>query len=173
MAKLTLEGGEVLEVGRDGDAESRIDVPATAEQSSVEYVEVRPLGELGKPLGGADEASSRLRALLEAQRALGGCADLESVVTVLGDVALALVPRATHATVALAEGGTERPAALVTVATRVRGEGGRPAAPSGQLPLTRSVMQKVVRERAAVLAVDAPNESFSSESMLGANIQST
>ena len=45
MAKLTLEGGEVLEVGRDGDAESRIDVPATAEQSSVEYVEVRPLGD--------------------------------------------------------------------------------------------------------------------------------
>jgi len=173
MAKLTLEGGEVLEVGREGDAESRIDVPATPEQSSVEYVEVRPLGELGKPLGGPEEASSRLRALLEAQRALGACADLESVVTVLGDVALALVPRATHATVALAEAGSERPAALVTVATRVRGEGGRPAAPSGQLPLTRTVMQKVVRERAAVLAVDAPNESFSSESMLGANIQST
>src|SRR6478752_7107680 len=124
MAKLTLEGGEVLEVGRDGDAESRIDVPATPEQSSVEYVEVRPLGELGKRLGGPDEASGRLRALLEAQRAVGGATDLESVVTVLGDVALALVPRATHATVALVEAGGERPTALVTVATRVRGEGG-------------------------------------------------
>jgi len=173
MAKLTLEGGEVLEVGREDDDGNRIDVKAAPEPSSVEYVEVRPLGELGKAWGGSDPASSGLRALLQAQRALGACTDLEGVVTVLGDVALSLVPRATHATVALAEASAEHPTALVTVATRVRGEGGRPAAPAAQLPLTRSVMQKVVRERAAVLAVDAPNESFSSESMLGANIQST
>src|SRR6187399_727315 len=112
MAKLTLEGGEVLEVGREGDETSRIDVPAAPEPSSVEYVEVRPLGELGKAKAGADPSSSGLKALLEAQRALGACTDLEQVVTVLGDVALALVPRATHATVALAEGGAERPAAL-------------------------------------------------------------
>ena len=173
MAKLTLEGGEVLEVGREGDDGDRIDVPAAPDPSSVEYVEVRPLDELGKAKAGADPGAGSLRALLEAQRALGACTDLEGVVTVLGDVALALVPRATHATVALAEAGAEGPPSLVTVATRVRGEGGRPAAPAAQLPLTRSVMQKVVRERAAVLAVDAPNESFSSESMLGANIQST
>src|SRR6187399_3047165 len=113
MAKLTLEGGEVLEVGREGDDDgSRIDVKAAPDPSSVEYVEVRPLGELGKAKAFADPTSGSLRALLEAQRALGACTDLEGVVTVLGDVALALVPRATHATVALAEGGAERPAAL-------------------------------------------------------------
>ncbi|HEV8549867.1 MAG TPA: sigma 54-interacting transcriptional regulator [Polyangiaceae bacterium] len=173
MAKLTLEGGEVLEVGKSGDEESRIDVPAAPEPSSLEFVEVRPLGELGQAIGGPDEASIRLRALLEAQRALGACTDLESVVTVLADAALSLVPRATHASVALSESGEGGAATLVTVATRVRGEGGQPGAPGGPLPLTRSVVQKVVRERAAVLAVDAPNESFSSESMLGANIKST
>src|SRR5690606_10594113 len=39
--------------------------------------------------------------------------------------------------------------------------------------LTRSVFRKVLRERAAVLAADAPSETFSSESLLGANIKST
>jgi len=41
------------------------------------------------------------------------------------------------------------------------------------VPITRSVFRKVVRERAAVLAADAPTESFSSESLLGASIRST
>jgi transcriptional regulator with GAF, ATPase, and Fis domain len=41
------------------------------------------------------------------------------------------------------------------------------------VPATRSVARKVVRERAAVLAADAPSESFSSESLLGASIRST
>jgi Nif-specific regulatory protein len=62
---------------------------------------------------------------------------------------------------------------LTTVATRVRGPDGRPRAPDAPIPLTRSVAKKVVRERTAVLAADAPSETFSSESLLGANIRST
>ena len=169
MARLTLEDGEVLEVGGEGD--DRIEVPAEPEPSSVEFVEVRPLGELTRAAPAPEAENGRLRALLEVQRAVGACADLEGVVTALADAALGLVPRATHATVALMESGSERPS-LVTVATRVRVAGGQPGAPAGPLPLTRSVMQKVVRERAAVLAVDA-GASFNSESLLGANIQST
>jgi Nif-specific regulatory protein len=37
----------------------------------------------------------------------------------------------------------------------------------------QAFIRKVIRERAAVLAADAPKESFSSESLLGASIQST
>jgi Nif-specific regulatory protein len=171
---LELESGDELELGGQGAEATRLRVTFAAEPSSTQIVEVRPLGELGREVGGPDEASGRLKALLEAQRALGACEDLESVVTVLADAALAQVPRATHATVALYESDERRPAAaLVTVVTRVRGKDGRPMAPAGPLPLTRSVLLKVVRERAAVLAVDAPSETFSSESMLGANIQST
>ncbi|HEY3496310.1 MAG TPA: sigma 54-interacting transcriptional regulator, partial [Polyangiaceae bacterium] len=139
-----------------------------------EFVEVRPIGDLHTRVGAPDEAAERLKGLLEAQRALGAATDLESVVTVLADAALGLVPRATHATVALCERGDEKGRnALVSVVTRVRGRDGRPAAPPEQVPITRSIAKKVVRERAAVLAVDAPSEAFSSESLLGANIQST
>jgi Nif-specific regulatory protein len=168
-----LEPGDELELGGHAGQGTRLRVSFEAEPSSTQIVELRPLGELGRELGAPDEATLRLRALLEAQRALGACEDLESVVTVLADAALAQVPRATHATVALYENDERRPAALATVVTRVRGTDGRPGAPAGPLPVTRSVLLKVVRERAAVLAVDAPNAAFSSESMLGANIQST
>jgi len=173
-AELELESGDELELGAQGSEGTRLRVSFAAEPSSTQIVEVRPLGELGKEIGRPDEASLRLRALLEAQRALGACEDLESVVTVLADAALAQVPRATHATVALYENdGNAKAAALATVVTRVRGADGRPGAPAGPLPVTRGVLLKVVRERAAVLAVDAPSAAFSSESMLGANIQST
>jgi Nif-specific regulatory protein len=170
---MELESGDELELGGQGSDGARLCVTFASEPSSSQIVEVRPLGELGREIGGPDEASMRLRALLEAQRALGACEDLESVVTVLADTALGQVPRATHATVALYASDDQRAAALVTVLTRVRGADGRPGAPAGPLPITRSVLLKVVRERAAVLAVDAPSETFSSESMLGANIQST
>ena len=55
----------------------------------------------------------------------------------------------------------------VPVLTRVRGE-----ATIGAIPITRSVFRKVVQERAAVLAADAPAE-VGSASLLGAQIRST
>ena len=54
--------------------------------------------------------------------------------------------------------------------TRVRGQDG-PA--SGPIPITRSVFRKVISERAAVLAADAPSEVGESESLMGAQIRST
>jgi transcriptional regulator with GAF, ATPase, and Fis domain len=168
-----LTSGDVIELGGEGDLGTALRFRFEPDAEPAEIVELRPLGELHARVGAPDEAAERLRSLLEAQRALGAAPDLESVVTVLADAALGLVPRATHASVALCEGGDRGTAALVTVVTRVRGEGGRPGAPPGPVPITRSVAKKVVRERAAVLAVDAASETFSSESLLGANIQST
>jgi Nif-specific regulatory protein len=54
--------------------------------------------------------------------------------------------------------------------TRVRGQD----APSpSAIPITRSVFRKVVSERAAVVAADAPREVGQSESLMGAEIRST
>jgi len=61
----------------------------------------------------------------------------------------------------------------VPVMTRVRAPGGEGAAPSGPVPITRSVFRKVVGERAAVLAADAPRDVGQSESLMGASIRST
>jgi Nif-specific regulatory protein len=168
-----LENGDVLELGGQGAAGTTLRFRFEPEPEPAEIVELRPIDDLHTRLGAPDDAADRLRRLLEAQRALGAAPDLESVVTVLADAALGLVPRATHATVALAEGGERGAHTLVTVVTRVRGHDGRPDAPSAEVPVTRSVAKKVIRERAAVLAVDARNEAFSSESLLGTDIEST
>jgi transcriptional regulator with GAF, ATPase, and Fis domain len=169
-----LESGDVLALGSDDAEGVRLCVRFEPEGEPDQIVEVRPLGELGRAAGSLDDAADRLRALLSAQRALGGASDLDEVVTVLADAALELVPRSTHATVALCEEDAEgKPGPIMTVVTRVRGPGGKPGAPVGPVPATRSVARKVVRERAAVLAADAPSESFSSESLLGASIRST
>jgi transcriptional regulator with GAF, ATPase, and Fis domain len=169
-----LEPGDVLWLGRDDEQGVRIRLRFEPDAEPEQIVEVRPFGELGQAVGTPDDAAERLRALLSAQRALGAATNLEQVVTVLADAALELVPRATHATVALCENDAQGcPGPIVTVATRVRGAGNKPGAPVGPVPATRSVARKVVRERAAVLAADAPSESFSSESLLGASIRST
>ena len=54
--------------------------------------------------------------------------------------------------------------------TRVRGQD---APSSSPIPITRSVFRKVVTERAAVVAADAPSEVGNSESLMGAQIRST
>jgi Nif-specific regulatory protein len=76
-------------------------------------------------------------------------------------------------TVVLRDDADSDGSGYVPVLTRVRGENGAGRAPGGAVPVTHSVFRKVVRERAAVLAADAPSESFSSESLLGASIRST
>jgi Nif-specific regulatory protein len=57
--------------------------------------------------------------------------------------------------------------------TRVRLPEGGSGAPPGVVPISRSVYRKVVQERAAVLAADAPKEVGQSESLMGASIRST
>jgi transcriptional regulator with GAF, ATPase, and Fis domain len=169
-----LEQGDVLALGGEDEQAVRLRVRFEPDVEPDQIVELRPLGELGRAVGAPDDAAERLRALLGAQRALGAASDLDQVVTVLADAALELVPRATHATVALCEDDAAgRAGPIVTVVTRVREPGQKPGAPVGPVPATRSVARKVVRERAAVLAADAPSESFSSESLLGASIRST
>jgi transcriptional regulator with GAF, ATPase, and Fis domain len=169
-----LSPGDELLLGSGDEQGVRLCVRFEPDAEPEQIVEVRPFGELGQAVGTPDDAAARLRALLSAQRALGAASNLEQVVTVLADAALELVPRATHATVALCENDADgSPGPIVTAATRVRGAGQKPGPPVGPVPATRSVARKVVRERAAVLAADAPSESFSSESLLGASIRST
>jgi Nif-specific regulatory protein len=172
---MELESGDLLELGGSGELGASLKVSFELESEHVEIVESRPMATLGTEPGTPGEATERLRKILSAQRALGAARDLENVVAALAEAALDLVPGATHATVALTdgEGRAKHLDTLTTVATRVRGPDGRPRAPDAPIPLTRSVAKKVVRERTAVLAADAPSETFSSESLLGANIRST
>jgi len=172
----TLAPGDVILLGGlDGEG-TAIRVDFAIEQDLAQIVEVRPLSELGRVDGALAGGADRLKRLLQAMRDVASHDGLNETVTGIADAALSLVPRATHATVVLREDADTSPDAktlgMVPVVTRVRGPEG-PRAPEGRVAVTRSVVRKVIAERGAVLAADAPSETFSSESLLGASIRST
>ncbi|HEY5373131.1 MAG TPA: sigma 54-interacting transcriptional regulator [Polyangiaceae bacterium] len=168
-------GDRILLGGSEGEG-SEIQVDFAPEADTLQVALVRPLSELQKPTLGLAASDDRLRSLVLALRDVVSHEGVSDVARGIADAALKLVPRATHATVVLrqdAESGRDGKAVgFVPVVTRVRGATG-PSAPEGPVRVTRSVVRKVISERAAVLAADAPSETFSSESLLGASIRST
>ncbi|HET7539492.1 MAG TPA: sigma 54-interacting transcriptional regulator [Polyangiaceae bacterium] len=173
-----LAPGDRLLLGAPDAEGVALSVDFTPETDTLEIALLRPLSELGNsaPLSTGDD---RLQRLVQALREVVSHEGLSDVVSGIADAALLLVPRATHATVVLRqEADGESTAAsvksvgFVPVITRVRGPSG-PRAPESAVRVTRSIVRKVISERAAVLAADAPSETFSSESLLGASIRST
>ena len=169
-------GDRVLLGGADSEGvELRVDF--APETDTLEIALLRPLSELGKSEQ-LSAGNDRLQLLVQALREVVSHEGLSDVVSGIADAALLLVPRATHATVVLRQDAESEPAAagksvgFVPVITRVRGPSG-PRAPESAVRVTRSIVRKVISERAAVLAADAPSETFSSESLLGASIRST
>ena len=168
--------GDRLELGGQGGEGTELRLEFELDSDPIEIALVRPLRELESPTSGFDDAPDRLKLLVQALREVVRHDGVSDVVAGIADAALLLVPRATHATVVLRQEGESargsKAAIFVPVVTRVRGPNG-PRAPEGAVRLTRSVVRKVISERAAVLAADAPSETFSSESLLGASIRST
>ena len=168
-----LPGDHIALGGADAEG-VRVLVEFALEVDTLQVALVRPLSELG---GAATRIASddRLRLLVQALREVVSHEGVAEVVSGIADAALLLVPRATHATIVLrkdAGGDDARAVGFVPVITRVRGPSG-PRAPEAAVRVTRSIVRKVISERVAVLAADAPNEAFSSESLLGASIRST
>ncbi len=173
---VTLESGDHLRLGVAEGAAFAIDIHDDEEPANV--VSVQPIDSLAKHPTSNEHSTDLLRTLARVHALLGAAQDSERTLAVIADAALTLVPRATHATLILNDPdgtGTDdaKEPVYVPILTRVRGPDGQSVQPSEPVPITRSVFRKVVRERAAVLAADAPSETFSSESLLGANIKST
>jgi Nif-specific regulatory protein len=172
--EITLESGDVIELG-SGDKSITITVTVEEEKDDAQFVAVRRIEEMESPGVGVEKHPSRLKALYEAQTKIGAAGDLNEVLVAITNAVFELVPRATHVSIILrdddeTETRTTGVAGYVPVMTRVRGQEGPPSAP---IPITRSVFRKVVTERAAVLAADAPREVGNSESLMGAQIRST
>ncbi len=171
-----LAPGDRIFLGSSEGEGSEIQVDFAPEADTLQVALVRPLSELQKPTLELSASDDRLRSLVLALRDMVSHEGVSDVARGIADAALKLVPRATHATVVLrqdAESGRDGKAVgFVPIVTRVRGAGG-PSAPEGPVRVTRSIVRKVISERAAVLAADAPSETFSSESLLGASIRST
>jgi transcriptional regulator with GAF, ATPase, and Fis domain len=173
---IALAPGDRISLGGGEPEGSEILVDFALEADTLQVALVRPLSELQKPTLALSASDDRLGLLVQALRDVVSHEGVSDVARGIADAALKLVPRATHATVVLrqdAESGRDGKAVgFVPVVTRVRGPDG-PRAPEGPVRVTRSVVRKVISERAAVLAADAPSETFSSESLLGASIRST
>jgi transcriptional regulator with GAF, ATPase, and Fis domain len=176
-SKTVLQPGDLIELGGIGDEASQVRVQIDEEPEPAHVVSVRPIAQLSGFTASSERNTGVLKTLHRVEKAVGSAADLDGVLVAVGDAALELVPTATHATLVLRDDldaeADRDVAGYVPVLTRVRGEDGRGRSPEGPVAVTRSVFRKVVRERAAVLAADAPSESFSSESLLGASIRST
>ncbi len=170
-APFPLESGDVVELGK-GDLGVRFKV-TLQEDEDARVLAVRRIDEIAPATSKIEQDASRLRALYEAQKKIGAAEDLADVLSAVADAVLALVVRATHVTLILRDDDEEdagsKPQAYVPILTRVRGE----PQPSGPIPITRSVFRKVITERAAVVAADAPREVGQSESLMGASIRST
>ncbi|MGO9832638.1 MAG: sigma 54-interacting transcriptional regulator [Polyangiaceae bacterium] len=172
--EVALEAGDVLELG-GGERVVHVAVTILADpEGDPRVLAIRKIDELGRAESTVERDDHRLRALYDVQKRIGAADDLHTVLVAICDAAFGLVPGATHVTVILREdddeGGREGAVGYVPVVTRVRGQQGPAKQP---IPVTRSVFRKVVSERAAVLAADAPTEVGQTESMMGAQIRST
>ncbi len=172
-----LQSDDIIELGGEGDESTALRVSIQKEEEPEHVVEIKPISALPSHTTSIERDRAVLKTLHAVQAAIGSAQTLDAALIAVADAALAVVERATHVTLVLRdeadEPDTGADGAFVPVVTRVRGANGRPEAPSDAVPVTRSIYRKVLRERAAVLAADAPKESFSSESLLGASIRST
>jgi len=169
----TLEPDDVIELG-SGERVVRIAVTFTDDgDTAARVLAVRRIDELGHVESAIEREDGRLAALYDAHKRIGAATDLSEVTIAICDAAFALVPGATHVTVVLRdedeEGARPGAASYLPIVTRVRHQQGPATQP---IAITRSVFRKVVIERAAVIAADAPLEMAQTESLMGAQIRS-
>ena len=173
ISRFALEGGDVIELGHAQQSWSARGDPRPFRRQSWQSRASSKCGPWRSCLALLPDAGIRCcRTICEVQQDIGAATDLAGVLRAVADAGLILVPRATHATVMLKDEATSG-GSFVPVVTRVRGPLGKGVTPSEALRVASSVFRKVVRERVAVLAADAPSGELSSESLLGASIRST
>jgi Nif-specific regulatory protein len=168
--RLMLAAGDLIELGHGAQA-AVLALLSTGEQEQErpQVVALRRLEDLTQQ---RSPAAERLGGLLEEQRRISAARGLQEVLVAVADAALRLVSGSTHATVVLRDLSEGSPT-YVPVLTRVRGADQQPASPQGAVPVARAIVRKVLAERAAILAADAPTEVGHSDSLLGASIRST
>ncbi len=173
-ATTDLETGDVIELGT-GDAVTSLSVTLANEDDESHVLTMTRLEAALPAVAQRELDPNVLSKLYAVQKRIGAAKSLDRVLAEVADCALEIVPSATHVTLILrdddlAQSGT---AAYVPVVTRVRSVGGSGGPPDGPVPIARSVYRKVIKERAAVLAADAPRDVGESESLMGASIRST
>ncbi len=169
-----LETGDAIELG-GGDAVTTLCITLDDDADQSHVVTLTSLEAALPAVAGREVDPTVLPQLYAAQKRIGSETELDRVLLEIADSALELVRAATHVTLILRDDELARggDSGFVPILTRVRSADGSGGPPSGPVPVARSVYRKVVRERAAVLAADAPKEVGESDSIMGASIRST
>jgi hypothetical protein len=133
-----------------------------AEANPGEILAVRPIAEVEAFQQRVTADAERLQVLYRHTAELSRQTDVDGVLTLAARLIFDLLPRATHVAVALRERGGHFPVALA------RSRNGDPVA----LPVSRTLIRKVVEERAGLLLSDAGAE-VSARSVAQAGLLST
>jgi len=155
-----------------GDAASPVilHIKIIAEDQAIEettrIIAERTLNEL-PTVAGKVEQGPDVTALYAAIKRLGGRLDLGEILKAVAQAVFDLVPRTTYTSILLCKGKDE--GRFVPMLARSR-EGAQASDP---IMMSRAVLKRVLKDRAAVLAANAMDELGSSESIMGAKIKST
>ena len=153
-----------------GDAASPVILKCQiiAEDQAIEettrIIAERTLNEL-PTVAGKVEQGPDVTALYTAVKRLGGRLDLGEVLEAVAQAVFDLVPRTTYTSILLSKDEGR----FVPMLARSR-EGVQASDP---IMMSRAVLKRVLKDRAAVLAANAMDELGSSESIMGAKIKST
>nr|MBK7069511.1 sigma 54-interacting transcriptional regulator [Deltaproteobacteria bacterium] len=141
----------------------------TPEEPEAKVLVMRPVETVAEVQRTVESDPGSLKGLLSVLRMLTGAIELDEVFDAIEAAVFEAVPKATHLTLALRDDSGDKPT-YVAVTTRVRGRTDK----SGEaVPISKSVVRKVVEQRAAVLAADAMREVGETASIMGAKILST
>ena len=144
-------------------------IPEAPAEPEAKVLAVRPVDSVAEVQRTVESDPGSLRGLLSVLRKLTSALDLDEVFDAIEVAVFEAIPKATHLTLALRDDSGEKPS-YVPVTTRVRGA---PGQPGEAVPVSKSVVRKVVEQRAAVLAADALREVGETASIMGARILST
>jgi Nif-specific regulatory protein len=169
MPVLPVTGAMLAITARGPEAPVAPPAPITPPEPEAKVVAVRPVSSVDEAREAVERDPVTLKTLLTSLRALSGALDLDEVVEASAAAVFEAVPRATHVTVNLRDDSGDKPV-YVPITTRVRGSAG---IPSEAVPVSKSVVKKVIEQRAAVLAADAMRDVGETASIMGARILST
>ena len=155
--------------GANGSSVLRAATVQPVEEPEAKVLVMRPVETVAEVQRTVESDPGSLKGLLSVLRMLTGAIELDEVFDAIEAAVFEAVPKATHLTLALRDDSGDK-STYVAVTTRVRGRTDK----SGEaVPISKSVVRKVVEQRAAVLAADAMREVGETASIMGAKILST
>ena len=137
-----------------------------AEEEKARIIAERPITAMAEVAGKVEQGPD-IQALYSAIKSLGGRLDLTETLETLASAVFDLVPRATYVSILLCEGSDET--RFVPMLARAK-EGTKGDEP---IMMSRSVLRKVLKNQAAVMAANAVEDLGGSESIMAAKIKST